>query len=47
MRPLWWEFESEEEKDNEEEWMIGDSLLVAPVLEKGKQEHAVRLPTGV
>lgn len=47
MRPLWWDLEREDEEDKEESWMIGDSLLVAPVLEEGKKEHVVILPRGI
>ena len=47
MRPMWWEFPSDKESDtNENQWMVGNGLLVAPVMEEGATSHSVYLPSG-
>lgn len=47
MRPLWWEFPEDEESNmNQKQWMVGNSLLVAPVLQKDATSHTLYLPTG-
>lgn len=44
MRPVWWEFPNEPDDDGR--WMVGDCLLVAPVMTEGAKEHTVELPAG-
>jgi mannosyl-oligosaccharide alpha-1,3-glucosidase len=45
MRPMWWEFSEDKRLDDmEDQWMIGSSLLVAPVLTEGAETRAVYLP---
>lgn len=47
MRPLWWEFGDSIPSDwNEQAWMVGRGLLVAPVMEEGARLHEVYLPAG-
>ncbi|MEV4329954.1 glycoside hydrolase family 31 protein [Streptomyces sp. NPDC049597] len=46
-RPLWWGCpEDRVLRDCEDAFLLGDSLLVAPVLEPGSDRRAVRLPRG-
>ncbi|MBW5486128.1 glycosyl hydrolase, partial [Streptomyces bambusae] len=46
-RPLWWGAPEERAlRDCEDAFLLGDSLLVAPVLECGADRRAVRLPRG-
>ncbi|MFF3755140.1 TIM-barrel domain-containing protein [Streptomyces sp. NPDC002018] len=46
-RPLWWGApEDRALRDCEDAFLLGDSLLVAPVLERGTDRRAVRLPRG-
>lgn len=47
MRPLWWEFgeeESDEVNKSEHEWLVGNALLCAPVMEEGATKHSVYFP---
>lgn len=47
VRPLWWGCpEDRALRDCEDAFLLGDSLLVAPVLEAGARRRAVRLPRG-
>lgn len=47
MRPLWWIAEGVRRAHRiDSQFLIGDTLLVAPVLEPGKQERDVYLPAG-
>ncbi|MFE9173330.1 TIM-barrel domain-containing protein [Streptomyces kebangsaanensis] len=47
VRPLWWGApEDRALRDCEDAFLLGDSLLVAPVLEPGADRRAVRLPRG-
>ncbi|AZM52052.1 glycosyl hydrolase [Streptomyces sp. WAC 01529] len=47
VRPLWWgRPEDRALRDCEDAFLLGDSLLVAPVLESGARERVVRLPPG-
>ncbi|MFJ2772693.1 glycoside hydrolase family 31 protein [Streptomyces sp. NPDC087300] len=47
VRPLWWGSpEDRALRDCEDAFLLGDSLLVAPVLESGVRRRAVRLPRG-
>lgn len=47
MRPLWWEFPNDARSEKEDtQWLVGSSLLVAPVFEQGVKEKAVYLPEG-
>ncbi|TXS51515.1 glycoside hydrolase family 31 protein [Streptomyces sp. t39] len=47
VRPLWWGCpEDRALRDCEDAFLLGDSLLVAPVLERGAACRAVRLPRG-
>eukprot|EP00178_Gracilaria_changii_P014860 TRINITY_DN4171_c0_g1_i1.p1 TRINITY_DN4171_c0_g1~~TRINITY_DN4171_c0_g1_i1.p1 ORF type:complete len:967 (+),score=141.87 TRINITY_DN4171_c0_g1_i1:314-3214(+) len=47
MRPLWWHFPDDPEADaNQRQWLVGNALLVAPVLEDGVSTHKVYVPPG-
>lgn len=47
MRPVWWRQPEERVLwDIEDAFLLGDALLVAPVVERGATERRVRLPTG-
>ncbi|XP_020822569.1 myogenesis-regulating glycosidase [Phascolarctos cinereus] len=47
VRPLWWIAPGDEAAHRvDSQFLIGDTLLVAPVLEPGKQERDVYLPAG-
>ncbi|WP_455355047.1 glycoside hydrolase family 31 protein [Streptomyces sp. SYSU K217416] len=47
VRPLWWGApEDRALRDCEDAFLLGDALLVAPVLESGTDRRAVRLPRG-
>ncbi|MET9668547.1 glycoside hydrolase family 31 protein [Streptomyces sp. NPDC006475] len=47
VRPLWWDSpEDRTLRDCEDTFLLGDALLVAPVLERGADRRAVRLPRG-
>ncbi|MDG4859831.1 glycoside hydrolase family 31 protein, partial [Streptomyces sp. T-3] len=47
VRPLWWcAPEDRALRDCEDAFLLGDALLVAPVLERGTDRRAVRLPRG-
>ncbi|MGW5346403.1 glycoside hydrolase family 31 protein [Streptomyces sp. NPDC004050] len=47
VRPLWWGApEDRALRDCEDAFLLGDALLVAPVLEPGADRRAVRLPRG-
>ncbi|MYX98347.1 glycosyl hydrolase [Streptomyces sp. SID486] len=47
VRPLWWGApEDRALRDCEDAFLLGDSLLVAPVLDPGAGRRAVRLPRG-
>ncbi|GGP65086.1 glycosyl hydrolase [Streptomyces abikoensis] len=47
VRPVWWRSpEDRALRDCEDAFLLGDSLLVAPVLELGADQRAVRLPRG-
>ncbi|MGW0500666.1 glycoside hydrolase family 31 protein [Streptomyces sp. NPDC003007] len=47
VRPLWWGAPEERAlRDCEDAFLLGDSLLVAPVLDPGAERRAVRLPRG-
>jgi alpha-glucosidase len=47
LRPLWWSApEDRALRDCEDAFLLGDCLLVAPVLEPGADRRAVRLPRG-
>ncbi|MDT0450047.1 glycoside hydrolase family 31 protein [Streptomyces hesseae] len=47
VRPVWWRSpEDRALRDCEDAFLLGDSLLVAPVLELGADRRAVRLPRG-
>lgn len=47
VRPLWWGApEDRALRDCEDAFLLGDALLVAPVLEEGAERRAVRLPAG-
>jgi alpha-glucosidase len=47
VRPLWWGApEDRELRDCEDAFLLGDCLLVAPVLEPGADRRTVRLPRG-
>ncbi len=48
VRPLFWEFPQDPACANlENEWMLGDQLLVAPVMHKGLHQDGVYLPPGL
>ncbi|MFJ6647293.1 TIM-barrel domain-containing protein [Streptomyces sp. NPDC091290] len=47
VRPLWWSAPDDRRlRDCEDAFLLGDGLLVAPVLERGVERRAVRLPRG-
>ncbi|WP_225629435.1 TIM-barrel domain-containing protein [Streptomyces werraensis] len=47
VRPVWWPAPEERElRDCEDAFLLGDALLVAPVLEPGAVRREVRLPRG-
>ncbi|MDQ0814570.1 alpha-glucosidase [Streptomyces sp. B3I7] len=47
VRPLWWGAPQDRElRDCEDAFLLGDCLLVAPVLEPGRDRRTVRLPRG-
>ncbi|KUJ65478.1 glycosyl hydrolase [Streptomyces albus subsp. albus] len=47
VRPVWWRRPQDRTlRDCEDAFLLGDSLLVAPVLEEGARERSVRLPQG-
>ncbi|MFJ6053227.1 glycoside hydrolase family 31 protein [Streptomyces sp. NPDC092307] len=47
VRPVWWGTPEERQlRDCEDTFLLGDALLVAPVLECGADRRAVRLPRG-
>ncbi|WP_372346345.1 glycoside hydrolase family 31 protein [Streptomyces sp. KL116D] len=47
VRPVWWGSPEERDlRDCEDAFLLGDSLLVAPVLEPGVGRRSVRLPRG-
>ncbi|MGW7415141.1 glycoside hydrolase family 31 protein [Streptomyces sp. NPDC054863] len=47
VRPVWWGAPDDRSlRDCEDAFLLGDSLLVAPVLEPGSDRRAVRLPRG-
>ncbi|WP_243057534.1 TIM-barrel domain-containing protein [Nocardioides sp. SR21] len=46
-RPLWWQHPDDREGwDQDQEWLLGPDLLVAPVVEKGATARSVYLPEG-
>jgi alpha-glucosidase (family GH31 glycosyl hydrolase) len=47
VRPLFWEFPNDPACANAvDSWMVGDSLLVAPVVQEGQKSLSVYLPEG-
>ncbi|WP_250306546.1 TIM-barrel domain-containing protein [Streptomyces sp. A 4/2] len=47
VRPVWWGSPGDRAlRDCEDAFLLGDALLVAPVLERGADRRAVRLPRG-
>ncbi|OEU88919.1 hypothetical protein DB35_22270 [Streptomyces abyssalis] len=47
VRPLWWQHPRERSlRDCGDAFLLGDALLVAPVLEEGARRRTVRLPHG-
>ncbi|CBY08906.1 unnamed protein product [Oikopleura dioica] len=47
MRPIWYNYPKETESYGvEEEYMLGDTLLVAPVMDEGKRDLEVYFPGG-
>ncbi|WP_329015670.1 glycoside hydrolase family 31 protein [Streptomyces sp. NBC_00690] len=47
IRPLWWGFPKDRAlRDCEDAFLLGDALLVAPILEPGVRSRTVRLPRG-
>ncbi|AXK37602.1 glycosyl hydrolase [Streptomyces armeniacus] len=47
VRPLWWQHSRDRAlRDCDDAFLLGDALLVAPVLEKGARRRTVRLPRG-
>lgn len=47
IRPLWWIANNDEVAYKiDSQFLIGDDLMVAPVLEPGKQERDIYLPAG-
>nr|XP_060616772.1 myogenesis-regulating glycosidase-like [Anolis sagrei ordinatus] len=47
IRPVWWISPNDESTHKiDSQFLIGDTLMVAPVLEKGKQERDIYIPAG-
>ncbi|NLU71068.1 glycoside hydrolase family 31 protein [Streptomyces sp. HNM0574] len=47
VRPVWWQHPRDRAlRDCDDAFLLGDALLVAPVLEPGARERRVRLPRG-
>jgi alpha-glucosidase len=47
VRPVWWKAPRDRAlRDVEDAFLLGDALLVAPVMEEGARQRAVRLPHG-
>ncbi|WP_301130392.1 glycoside hydrolase family 31 protein [Streptomyces cacaoi] len=47
VRPVWWQHPRDRAlRDCQDAFLLGDALLVAPVLEPGVRERTVRLPSG-
>ncbi|MFJ8312031.1 MULTISPECIES: glycoside hydrolase family 31 protein [unclassified Streptomyces] len=47
VRPMWWSAPADRQlRDCEDAFFLGDAFLVAPVLERGTDRRAVRLPRG-
>ncbi|MDT3396733.1 glycoside hydrolase family 31 protein [Streptomyces sp. B1866] len=47
-RPLWWRWPQDRAlRDCEDAFLLGDALLVAPVLAEGARRRSVRLPRGL
>ncbi|TMS35427.1 hypothetical protein L596_002834 [Steinernema carpocapsae] len=46
IRPLWWAIESEEAVECSDQFLVGDNLLVAPVLQEDQWSRTVLLPEG-
>ncbi|GAA2978593.1 glycoside hydrolase family 31 protein [Streptomyces fulvorobeus] len=47
VRPLWWGASGDRTlRDCEDAFLLGDALLVAPVLDRGAERRVVRLPPG-
>lgn len=47
VRPMFWEFPNDPLcSNNEDDWMLGGSLLVSPVAKEGQAEKGVYLPEG-
>ncbi|XP_061463334.1 myogenesis-regulating glycosidase-like [Rhineura floridana] len=47
IRPIWWISPSDESAHKiDSQFLIGDTLMVAPVLEMGKQERDIYIPAG-
>ncbi|MFN8543156.1 MAG: glycoside hydrolase family 31 protein [Candidatus Binatia bacterium] len=47
VRPLWYaDAQAEHDPHNDDEWLLGPDVLVAPVLAEGAVEREVRLPQG-
>ncbi|MDJ1137169.1 glycoside hydrolase family 31 protein [Streptomyces iconiensis] len=47
VRPVWWQHPRDRQlRDCEDAFLLGDALLVAPVMEPGVRARTVRLPSG-
>ncbi len=46
MRPMFWTDASEDAFTTDDQFMVGDSLLIAPVIEEGARSRLVTLPAG-
>jgi len=46
IRPMWWTSEAEDALTSSNQFLVGDRLLVAPILEKGAIQRSVFLPSG-
>lgn len=44
MRPVWWEFPASGDETNEVQWLVGNALLIAPILKSDTKSHIVDLP---
>ena len=47
VRPLWWNYPYDDiAQSTDSEFLLGDDILVAPVVEKGARTRAIYLPAG-